>query len=266
MSKNSPQAPTPPNPAQVAASQTGINRAAATDTAALNRVNQSGPYGTSSYRITGYSPDGTPIYSQSSQLSAPEQALLNQQQGNQQLAGQVGRALLGGAGGTQQAIQDAENAAYNTQAQYLRPQQAEQTQQLQDHLVNQGLQPGTPAYEQAMGDLTRQQTFQNQAALNAAVTAGQQEQNTLFGQGMGLFNYAQPASLNFSSVPSASVNPADYSADAYNSYQGQLNTYNAQMGAQNSMNTGLFGLLGAGVQGALGNPKITSGASKLFGF
>jgi hypothetical protein len=285
------------------------------------------------------------------------------------------------------AIQQAENAAYNTQMQYLAPQEAQQSQQLQGQLVNQGLQPGTEAYNNAWNLMQQGQTFANQSAQNAAVAAGQQEQNTLFGQGLsaanlqnaanqqgfgqgqalgqfgnaanlqgfneglasgqftnaanqqgfnqgqalgtfqnaanaqgygeglsnaqlqnaansqgysqGLSNanlansanlqgyneglssanlqnsanaqalqqatalnqlplqdYAtltglsQPSMPTFSSVPSASIAPADLTGDVYNSYQGALNTYDAQMGAQNSMNSGLFSLAGAGLKAA----------------
>src|SRR5579859_3355616 len=84
--------------------------------------------------------------------------------------------------GLDPSIAQAQNAAYNTQEAYLQPQQAEQSAQLTQQLADQGIQPGTQAYTQATGDVARQQTFANQQAQNAAVAAGNQQEQSLFGQ------------------------------------------------------------------------------------
>jgi hypothetical protein len=177
----------------------------------------------------------------------------------------------------------------------LQPIQQQQQTQTRDQLVNQGLQPGSEAYNNAEQVLNNSQNQQTQAAENAAVTAGQTEQNTLFGQGLAganllnsadlqqlgqliteqqnpFQNYAelqgvsQPQRPNFSNVPGSTVNPTDISGDIYNSYQGQLNTYAAQMGAQNSMTAGLFGLGGAALQGGIGlmKPSPSGGVGSNF--
>jgi hypothetical protein len=77
---------------------------------------------------------------------------------------------------------NAANAAYNTQEGYLKPQQAEQTEATNQQLADEGISPGSDAYDRAQGDLSRAQTFQNQQAQNAAVTAGNAEQQALYGE------------------------------------------------------------------------------------
>jgi hypothetical protein len=81
-------------------------------------------------------------------------------------------------------VNQAQNAAYNTQEAYLAPQQAEQQSAETQQLADQGLSPGSAAFNQAEGDLSRSQTFANQQAQNAAVAAGNQEQSTLFGENL----------------------------------------------------------------------------------
>jgi hypothetical protein len=87
------QAPAPPDPYAVAAAQTKSNLATGTANAELNRVNQSNPLGTSTYQITGYNADGTPQYSQSTQLSPQEQTILGQYIQGQQGAGAAANGI-----------------------------------------------------------------------------------------------------------------------------------------------------------------------------
>jgi hypothetical protein len=97
MGKKTPDAPTPPNPAQVAAAQTGINREAAIAQAQLNQLDEFTPYGSSVYAPTGgLTPQGIQRYSRTATLDPAQQQILDQQnQVNQELnrvAGQqVGR-------------------------------------------------------------------------------------------------------------------------------------------------------------------------------
>jgi len=72
--------PKAPDPVKTAAAQTQSNIDTATKQAELNRVNQYNPYGSSEYSITGTNPDGTPIYSQTTKLSEPQQQIFDAQQ------------------------------------------------------------------------------------------------------------------------------------------------------------------------------------------
>lgn len=82
------------------------------------------------------------------------------------------------------AIKQAQDAAYRGQTQYLDPQFQEGQDALDAKLANQGLQVGGAAYDKAQGDYSRQKQAAYQSASDAAVGAGNQEQNVLFGQGL----------------------------------------------------------------------------------
>jgi hypothetical protein len=81
-------------------------------------------------------------------------------------------------------VAQAQNAAYNTQAGFLDPQFAEKKSDLTQQLADQGINPGSEAYDRAQGDLGRQSDLAYQQAKDAAVAAGNQEQQTLFGESL----------------------------------------------------------------------------------
>lgn len=70
-------APSPPDPTTTAAAQEKLNKDTAVYQAEVNNVNQTTPYGSLSYTQTGTNPDGTPIFSATTALNAPEQNLFN---------------------------------------------------------------------------------------------------------------------------------------------------------------------------------------------
>lgn len=75
--------------------------------------------------------------------------------------------------GSDDARQRAENATWASYLDKIQPLFNQQTDDLQTRLVNQGLTPGTEAYQRAMSDLQdRQNSASNQAAYNATL-AGQ---------------------------------------------------------------------------------------------
>src|ERR1700748_1553160 len=90
-----PQAPQAPDPTVTAQAQTASNIATANNNAALNRVDQYTPYGSSVYSITGNNPDGTPNYTQTVSLSPQQQQLLDMTQQGEQTLGQTALGQLG---------------------------------------------------------------------------------------------------------------------------------------------------------------------------
>lgn len=89
--KSGPAPPPPPDPYATAAAQSQTNQQTATANAELNRYNQYTPYGNSVYAVTGHNADGTPIYSQTTTLSAAGQQQLS-------LQNKLATSLLGTAG------------------------------------------------------------------------------------------------------------------------------------------------------------------------
>lgn len=93
----------------------------------------------------------------------------------------------------QDAVQQAQNAAYQGQTQYLDPQFQQGQESLDAKLANQGLQVGTQAYDNAQKNYGLQKQQAYQSAQNSAVAAGDAEQNTLYGQGLSSANLQNSA-------------------------------------------------------------------------
>lgn len=302
MSKGSP--PAAPDPQVTAQAQTASNQATATSNAELNRINQYTPYGSSTYNVTGNNPDGTPQYSQTTSLSPGQQNLYDMTlQGEQSL----GQTALGQLGNLQSSystpfsfggpnvqgsvspssidinslvdparIQQAQDAAYKSQTQYLDPQFAQQGESLNAQLANQGLQVGDKAYTNATDQFARQKQLAYQGAQDSAVQAGNQEQNTLFGQGLSANN--QQFGQNLSSANLNNSASAQALQQALGLYNQPLNSYNAlATGAQvqnptfssvpatNQANTDVAGITNSAYQNQLARyQQQQSGINNLF--
>lgn len=272
-----PSPPAAPDPVQTINAQTGANKETAIANAALNRVNQYGPYGSSVYNVNGYE-GGVPQYSQTTTLSPEQQQLYNKTtQGQNTLAD----TALGGLGrvqgnfsqpfslrndpttsdfGTQ--IKQAQDAAYRGQTQYLDPQFADQGAALDSKLANQGLTVGNEAYDKAQAQFGRQKQAAYQSAQDSAVQQGANIQNQGFNQGLqgaglqfaernqplseynSLMTGNAPTNPTFGNVPGVNQANTDVAGITNSGYQNQLARYNAsQQGINNLFSLG--GQLGA---------------------
>lgn len=254
--KDSPQAP---DPYATAAAQTSSNLATAKASQESNMINQSNAKGSLNYTQTGTNPDGTPIYSQNTTLSAPQQGIFDKATGltNALLSGSAGGALSGkpldlSYNGTTAAL-DALNK------QRLDPQWAQNTDLQESKLAAQGVTPGTPAYDNAMRVFNQGKND----AYNSANLAdyNQSSQNALaeyqaplqtLGSVYGVSNSA--GSPAFASTPQTNVagtNVAGLVEQNYNQESQNANAYNGQI-------AGLAGsLLGAGANIATGGASGT---------
>lgn len=290
-----PSPPSPPDPVATANAQTASNIETAKANATLNRINQTTPYGTSTYDITGYDANGIPQYSQTTALSPVEQGLFNTYTTGQQNLGNIALGMQGQVAGsytnpidtsslpgvaskvnlgdTSSQIQQAQDAAYKGQTQYLDPQYARAQEQLQSQLTNQGIPQGSEAWNNAMNQFNEQKQAAYGNAGLQAVQAGNQEQNTLFGQGLSsadLQNQAQAQGMQqlfalrnqplneynalisgaqvqnpaFTATPTANQANTDIAGITNQGYQNQLAQYNAQTQAMNNLYS-LGGNLGA---------------------
>jgi hypothetical protein len=161
----------------------------------------------------------------------------NMQTGSQvQQAGGVnaqGIPGIAGAGNLAGFTEQAQNAAYQNQAQYLDPQFAQGQQALQAQLAAQGAVPGSQAYNNAMQNfnLQKQQAYSN--ATNQAVAQGLAEQQALYGE-------------------SANTNQQLFGQAATSAgIQNQAAAQNTQAGLAEAQlrNTALQNLFGMGLQG-----------------
>lgn len=284
------------NAQQSAADQTTSNINTAVANKALNNTNQVTPYGSLTYDQTGTTSVGgnsVPTYTATQTFSPTEQQLFDKTTGLQSGAldiaktgeGQVSNALaspydLSGTHPLTGDQQDFKNQAYDSLMGRFNTDFAHTQAATDTSLRNQGLQPGSEAYNTQMDVLNRTKTdAQQQAEINATTLAGQNisqgqaihssqvgdynatrdqpinEYSALFGLGNGV---TQP---NYVNTPQSSVAPTDVAGMNLAAYQGQLASYNQQLASNNATMGGLFGLGGSvlgglarapGVQGFLG--------------
>jgi hypothetical protein len=159
-------------------------------------------------------------------------------------------------------VKQAQDAAYKSQTQYLDPQFTQARQQLTQQLADQGLQPGTEAYDRAQGDFNRQQQQAYQSAQNQAVAAGNAQEQALFGQAVtgGQFaNQAQQQMFGQGFNLANLYNQAVTGSAAQNAVAQQGNLQVAQAQFQDPM-AAMQGVLGAGT-GLFGTGIGTMGAA-----
>jgi hypothetical protein len=252
------------NPYVEAAQATTLgNLAGAQAATQANRINQNTPYGSLNY-TQGVDAQGNPTWTANQQLSQPLQNLTNTSlQGLQQ---SLQNPMYGINPG--QTYSDAI-------MQRLQPQINQGDQRLQAQLANQGIVPGTEAYNRAM-------TQQGQKTNDLLTSAQIQGMNTGL-QAQQLQNQ-QAANIKALSAPNY-INPYSQAAVAGPDYLGAYTTSKAadiaQQNAANAktanMQSGLFGLgrsaiLGAGGIGPAGQglfdlgKNAYGGIKDLFGY
>ena len=210
-----------------------------------NRMNQNTPYGSLNY-TQGVDANGNPTWTANQQLSQPLQDLTNTS-----------------LSGLQQSLQNPMYGINPGQTysdaimQRLSPQLAQQSESNTAALANQGIVPGTRAYENAM------RTFQQ--GQNDLLTSAQiQGMNTGL-QAQQLQNQ-QAANIKALGTPNY-INPYSQAAVAGPDYLGAYTTANAaDIAKQNAANakaanlqTGLFGLGNSAILGAGGIGNIIGG-------
>ena len=244
---------------------------------AANRINQSTPYANLNYQQTGTDAQGNPIWSANQTLAAPLQSALGNIQQNvanttQNAFNAAPYQAQTGQGFTGMEGWDKATALIN---QRLQPQMAQAAESNTAALANQGIVPGTQAYENAMRTFNQgQNDLRTQAQL-----AGSQVQNTMQGQSLAQQQannaaQAQNFTQNYNAYNSplqqlgafqsgtqpGYVNPYTQATVAGPDYLGAYSTQNAQaIAAQNAANaktantqSGLYGLGGAALLGGGG--------------
>lgn len=293
MGKSSPSPPPTPNPQATAQAQGAANVDTAAAQAALNAVNQVTPNGSLTYSPTGSytTPSGqtVPTYTATTTLSPVRQAILGQQEQVQGGLANLGNDLVNNSSmplsqtfgkdvtanlpqipGTNDLAGFAKDVAqktYQGQANLLEPQLQMQQQQQYAQLANEGLAPGSKAYNNAQRQLQTNQDLALGAIASQAQGQGLAAENQIFGQGVTAQNQALNVNLTaqnqpinelsallqgspaigmpqFGATPQTGVAPTDV-LGAYGLQQQALNNqYQAQLANQSSILGGLAGLGG----------------------
>lgn len=259
------QAATPDYTSAANATAAG-NLSAAQAATAANRVNQVTPYGNLNYAVTGQDPYGNPTWTATTSLSDVGQKLLN----NQDAASLgLGSSINTQLGNVQKTIDAGFNpnlpsTGFNPGQSYqdaymqrLQPQIAQSRESTQAQLANQGVVPGTQAYENAMrqqaqkeNDLLATVTTQgfgtglqaNQQGYNQALTNYNLPLNTLSALRTGA-QVQNPSFVN--NAQQATTAGADLLGAAGLTGQSNIANANATNAQTNAMMGGLFKLGGA---------------------
>lgn len=293
MGGGAPSAPPAYNSSQANQDATTANDNTANDNTFRNEVNQTTPYGSLNYSTTGgvydYNGNWIPTTTATQTLSPTEQGIFDQTTGLQSQGLDLAKNVLGqvqstvanplnfdNAPSVPGNENDVVNQAYDDLMSRFNTQQGISTAALDTQLRNQGVQPGTDAWNNAFRPLNEQQTdAQTQAELNATQLGGQQQtqalqlRNQVIGEDTALYNsplqtYATLLGLgggvtnpSYTNTPQTTQAPVDTSANDLAAYQGQLAAYQQQLQQQQATTGGLFGLGGSALGGLAYNaPKF----------
>ena len=269
------------NSQQTAQQQAQANVDTGVANAYLGNTNQITPYGTLTYQQIGSQDVGghtVPQFQATTTLSPDQQQIYNNQTALQKQAlGQIAPPLLNQVqktvstpldfsnlpampGDQTQAKNDAYNALMSRQLGSIGLAQQQQATQL----ANQGIAPGSQAWDNAMKPFAYAlNDATNQATINAGNIAGQniQQAQTLRNQGIQeaqtlrnqpLQDYSTLLGFggsvqnpSWAPATQASIPATDVTSPAIAAYQGQVNAYNQNLQQNNAMMGGLFGLGGS---------------------
>ena len=236
------------NPYIQAAQQTAVgNYQGATAATAANRVNQQTPYSNLQYQQTGTDAQGNPIWSANQSLNPTLQTAMSGLQNR--LASTAGQGINANTL-AQTGINPGELYS-DAIMRRLQPQLQQQQASVETRLANQGIMPGSEAYNRAKTQLAQQQndllTSAQVQGMDVGLRANQQgfnqqlQQSNLPLQQLGAFNQAtQPGYV--SPYNQAAVAGPDYLGSYTTGQAAQIAANNAAAARTANLQSGLFGL------------------------
>lgn len=257
-----PKTPLAPDPTATAAAQSGANRDTAITQGLLNMTNQRGPDGSLTYNQIGEhtltdSLTGNtytvPRYEAVTELSPTQQALQGVTDQTEMNLAQIGRdqsAKIGGLLGTNVNLNNeaVEARLMELGSKRLDPRFAREEEALRTRLVNQGLRPGTAAFDAEMSNFSQgRNDAYNQLALQGRGQAVQEiltERNQPLNEISALMSGSQVSMPNFISTPQTQVAGTDYQGAVYNSHNAAMQNAQMKANSNNALMGGLFGLAG----------------------
>lgn len=153
-------------------------RAAAEQTAAANRPNQTNAFGSTNQWTIG--PDGRPQLTQGFGGELGDASTALQGQAGANMADPFDFSSLGTLGTGDEARQQATDAAYSQATSRLDPRFAKEEDALRTRLINQGLDPDSEAAKGALGDFGLQKNDAYGSAMNSAIMQGQAAGDSVF--------------------------------------------------------------------------------------
>jgi len=243
------QQPQQPDYMGIAAQQGAENRKSALQTASLSNPNVNNPYGSQQVKWNG---DQATI---NQNLDPTQQGLLNSQNAMSTGLAGTGQNLMGQVDDAYGRPMDATSIDQLTgQAQSainarLNPGLEQQSKALDQQLANQGIAPGSEAWNNAKRAQGNQENDAHQQAVLAALQYSPsllQQQTAIRNQPMAELQQvragSQPTIPTFQGYTGANVQAAPYFQAGQQQGQAMTNAFNLQQANQNSTQQGLFGL------------------------
>jgi hypothetical protein len=270
MGKKSPSAPAAPDPVKTAQAQSQMNRETAITQFGLNAVNQRDPYGSLSYSQIGTWADGTPRFEATQTLAPEEQRALDQSRQAQDIYGQAALQQLGAVRDRLAAPVNLNNDAVEGRLMELGQKRLnpvlEERRNAQDtRLRQQGLMPGTEAYDVAMrgigeaeNDAYNQLLLQGRGqAINEILT----ERAVPLNEAAALLSGQQVQAPTFVNTPQTNVAPTDYmqavglqQAALNNAFNAKNQNYQTQLSGMYQLGSAALGGWARGLGSSMGPP------------
>jgi hypothetical protein len=236
---------------QAAQSQALGNLAGAQQAVQANRVNQVTPYGNLNYSQTTDA-NGNPTWTATQSLSPELQSLT--QSSLQGLQASQTNPMYG--------INPGETYS-DAIMRRLQPQISQSDEQQTAALANQGIVPGTQAYDNAMRTYNQQKNDLLTSAQIQGMNTGLQAQQLQGTQAGQIKSLATPSFIN-APTQAAATGP-DYLGALGTQTNANIAAQNAALGQKTNQTAGLYGLGSAGILGLAANPGlINSGLTGLY--
>lgn len=271
----SPKAPPPPDPVATAAAQGGVNRDTAISQALLNMTNQVGPDGSLTYSQTGEhtlvdSLTGNtykiPQFTATTSLSPSGQRVQDLNDQTQENIATIGRDQSGRIGELLGKPVDLSNEATEARlmdlgSKRLDPRFAREEEALRTRLVNQGIRPGTAAFDAEMGNFSQgRNDAYNQLLLQGRGQAVQEaltERNQPINEITALLSGSQVSQPNFINTPQTQIAGTDYQGAVYKSAEMAQQAAAQKAQSKSQMMGGLFSMAGSLMGGLMMSDRDT---------
>ncbi|MBT1155734.1 tail fiber domain-containing protein [Aminobacter anthyllidis] len=257
-----PKAPTPPDPKETSAASTGTNISTAIANSWLNNANQVTPDGTITYSKTGEEKITDPYTGKTytipkttvtTQLSAAQQAIKDQTDKAQLNLGTLANNQSSFLNDYMAKPFDGSNEAVESRLldlgrKRLDPLIAQQQDQLATRLANQGIMPGSAAYDRAMAQQgqTANDAY-NQLLLTGrgqAFSEAQAVRNQPINEITALLSGSQVSAPKAQGYTGSTIPTTDNAGLINENYNQKMNAYNQQAAQSGSLLGGLFGGIG----------------------
>lgn len=257
-----PKPPAPPDPRETSAAQTGTNVSTTLANNVMGMVNQTTPYGSLTYNQTDdyswtdpYTNETytVPRYEAVTQLSPEQQAILDT---NQQTQGNLSNIAADRSSFLQDYLSqdpttgmgELNDYLYDMGRERIDPRFAQRREGLQAQLANQGIAPGSEAYNREMALLGQDENdAYNQLMLSGRGQAMNEitaQRNQPINEIIGLLSGTQVQQPGVSMNQPGRMPYTDNAGLINENYGQRVNNYNTQMAQRQNLLGGLFGLAG----------------------